>query len=175
MRRLSSALALISVTALLAACTSSADAGWTYAPAPSVTPAPQGRLRARRRVGEPSEAPTATPEESESAEPSETGEPSESAERQADRASRRRAGRRPQSAASTRRSSRRPRTRRSRSTFDNQDTGVPHNFVLKNPDGTNVDIGDTAFFNGPETTDLRRSGARPRATTRSCARSIPRR
>jgi plastocyanin len=33
-------------------------------------------------------------------------------------------------------------------TFDNQDTGVPHNWVLKNPDGSNVDIGDTTFFNG---------------------------
>ena len=34
--------------------------------------------------------------------------------------------------------------------FDNQDIGVMHNFVLKNPDGSKVDIGDTAFFAGPE-------------------------
>ena len=36
-------------------------------------------------------------------------------------------------------------------TFDNQDTGVPHNWVLKNPDGSKVDIGDTTFFNGVAT------------------------
>jgi plastocyanin len=34
-------------------------------------------------------------------------------------------------------------------TFDNQDTGVPHNFVLKKPDGSNVDIGDTKIITGP--------------------------
>jgi plastocyanin/cytochrome c553 len=34
-------------------------------------------------------------------------------------------------------------------TFDNQDTGVVHNFVIQNPDGTPVAMGDTAFFAGP--------------------------
>jgi plastocyanin/cytochrome c553 len=34
-------------------------------------------------------------------------------------------------------------------TFDNQDTGVVHNFVIQNPDGTPVSMGDTAFFAGP--------------------------
>jgi mono/diheme cytochrome c family protein/plastocyanin len=34
--------------------------------------------------------------------------------------------------------------------FDNQDTGVPHNVVIQNPDGTNVSMGDTAIFPGPE-------------------------
>ena len=33
-------------------------------------------------------------------------------------------------------------------TFDNQDTGVPHNWVLTKLDGSKVDIGDTTFFNG---------------------------
>jgi mono/diheme cytochrome c family protein/plastocyanin len=33
--------------------------------------------------------------------------------------------------------------------FDNQDTGVMHNVVINNPDGTPVSIGDTAFFPGP--------------------------
>jgi plastocyanin len=152
MRRLSSALALISVTAVLAACTSStsAEAGWTYAPAPSVTPAPSGEPSGSPAASEePSEAPSATPEESESAEPSGSAQPSGSAaaggpeliitapvgssvtgfdptELEA-----------PADAAFT-------------ITFDNEDTGVPHNFVLSNPDGTPVDIGDTAFFNGPE-------------------------
>jgi plastocyanin len=36
-------------------------------------------------------------------------------------------------------------------TFDNQDAGVPHNWVLTKPDGTNVEIGDTTFFNGVAT------------------------
>jgi plastocyanin len=34
--------------------------------------------------------------------------------------------------------------------FDNRDPSVPHNVVLMNPDNTPVDIGDTAFFTGPE-------------------------
>ncbi|MDP9482699.1 MAG: cupredoxin domain-containing protein [Chloroflexota bacterium] len=35
--------------------------------------------------------------------------------------------------------------------FDNQDTTTsPHNVVIKDPAGTDVSIGDTAFFNGPE-------------------------
>jgi mono/diheme cytochrome c family protein/plastocyanin len=35
-------------------------------------------------------------------------------------------------------------------TFDNQDTGVQHNVVVQNPDGSAVAMGDTAFFPGPE-------------------------
>jgi plastocyanin/mono/diheme cytochrome c family protein len=35
-------------------------------------------------------------------------------------------------------------------TFDNQDTGVPHNVVINKPDGTKVEIGDTSIFPGPE-------------------------
>jgi mono/diheme cytochrome c family protein/plastocyanin len=34
--------------------------------------------------------------------------------------------------------------------FDNQDTGVPHNIVIKDASGTKVDMGDTAIFPGPE-------------------------
>ena len=33
-------------------------------------------------------------------------------------------------------------------TFDNQDTGVPHNWVLTKLDGSKVDLGDNPFFNG---------------------------
>ncbi|HET9519662.1 MAG TPA: cupredoxin domain-containing protein [Candidatus Limnocylindrales bacterium] len=35
--------------------------------------------------------------------------------------------------------------------FDNQDTGVPHNIVIRDASGTKVDMGDTAIFPGPET------------------------
>jgi mono/diheme cytochrome c family protein/plastocyanin len=34
-------------------------------------------------------------------------------------------------------------------TFDNQDTGVPHNVVVQNPDGTPVSMGDITPFAGP--------------------------
>ncbi len=34
--------------------------------------------------------------------------------------------------------------------FDNQDATAPHNVVIKDPGGTNVSMGDTAFFTGPE-------------------------
>ena len=33
--------------------------------------------------------------------------------------------------------------------FDNQDTGVMHNAVIQNPDGSPVSMGNTAFFPGP--------------------------
>ena len=34
--------------------------------------------------------------------------------------------------------------------FDNQDTGVPHDIILTNPDGSKVALtGDTAIFAGP--------------------------
>jgi mono/diheme cytochrome c family protein/plastocyanin len=33
--------------------------------------------------------------------------------------------------------------------FDNQDSTAPHNFVLKDPSGADVSIGDTAPFSGP--------------------------
>jgi plastocyanin len=34
--------------------------------------------------------------------------------------------------------------------FDNQDATAPHNVVLQNPDGSNVQMnGDTNFFTGP--------------------------
>jgi plastocyanin len=147
MRRLSSVLALISVLALLAGCTSSssAEAGWTYAPAPSVTAAPSGEASGSPAASEaPSEAPSATPEESESAEPSETAAASGGLELiitapvgSSVAGFDPNALEAPANAAFT-------------IAFDNQDTGVMHNFVLNNPDGTPVDIGDTAFFAGPE-------------------------
>ena len=35
-------------------------------------------------------------------------------------------------------------------TFDNQDNQAPHNLILHNPDGSNVQVtGDTSFFTGP--------------------------
>ena len=145
MRRLPSALALVAVTAVLAACTSTSAPGWTYAPAPSVTPVPSGEPSGSPTASaEPSGEPTETPEASETPDASESAEPSGDAGLSVSA---------PVGASVTGFD---PTELVAASglafkiEFDNQDTGVPHNFVLKNPDGSNVDIGDTAFFNGPE-------------------------
>lgn len=148
MRRLLSALALaIVLPAALVACASPATPGWTYAPAPSVTPAPSGEASGSPAASErPTEEPSAEP--TETTEPSETPEATGSAEPGGltitAPVGASVTGFDPKELVSS------PGLRFT-ITFDNQDTGVPHNFVLKNPDGANVDIGDTAFFNGPET------------------------
>jgi len=148
MRRLLPALVLaIVLPAALLACTSSTTPGWTYAPAPSVTPAPSGEASGSPAASEePSEEPTTEP--TGTAEASETPEATESAEPGGLTVTA------PVGASVTGFD---PKELVSspglafKVTFDNQDTGVPHNWVLKNPDGSNVDIGDTAFFNGPDT------------------------
>jgi len=144
MRRLLPALVLaIVLPAALLACTSSATPGWTYAPAPSVTPAPSVEAS-----GSPAASEEPTSEPTETAEASETPEASESAEP---------GGLTVTAPVGGSVTGFDPKELVSSAglafkvTFDNQDTGVPHNWVLKNPDGSNVDIGDTAFFNGPET------------------------
>jgi plastocyanin len=146
MRRLSSALALISVTAVLAACTSSSssEAGWTYAPAPSVTPAASVEASGSPAASEaPSEAPSATPEASESAGPSESAGASGGPELIITApVGASVAGYDPKELEA-------PADTPFTIVFDNKDTGIPHNFVLKGPDGTNIGIGDTAIFNGP--------------------------
>ena len=53
--------------------------------------------------------------------------------------------------------------------FDNQDAGQPHNIEIKDSSGATVFKGD--LVTGPAETDLQRGGARPRAATRSSARS----
>ena len=146
-RPLPALVVVIALAAAVAACTSSTTPGWTYAPAPSVTPVPSGEASG-------SPATSAGPSEEPSAEPTETAEPSEtpgasgSAEPGGITISA------PVGASVTGFD---PKELVSSPglpftiTFDNADTGVPHNFVLKDPGGANVDIGDTAFFNGPET------------------------
>lgn len=143
MRRLSSALALVIVLLVaLAACTSSATPGWTYAPAPSVTPVPSGEASGSPAASEePSAEPTETAEATDTPEASGSAEPGGLVVTAPVGSSV--TGFDPTELVA---SPGLPFT----ITFDNQDTGVPHNFVLKNEDGSNVDIGDTAFFNGPE-------------------------
>ena len=147
MRRLSSALVLVSVVALSVACAAPATPGWTYAPAPSATPVPSS---------EASGSPAA------SAEPSATATATATAKASATPAASQTAGASggsteltvvaPSGAAASGfdpTALEAPAGAAFEVKFDNQDSGVPHNWVLKNPDGSKVDIGDTAFFNGP--------------------------
>jgi len=147
MRRLLPALVLVALTAALAACAAPATPNWTYAPAPSVTPAPSGEASGEPSASaEPTESAgaTETPEPSETPEASETAEPSgESGLTIAAPVGASTTGFDPTELVAA------PGFAFTIE-FDNQDTGVVHNFVLKNPDGSNVDIGDTAFFPGPE-------------------------
>ena len=146
MRRLSFALALVSIVAAIAACAAPAAPGWTYAPAPSVTAAPSG---------EPSGSPAASASAEASAQPTATAEASEtpaaSATAGASGGATELTVTAPSGAAVSGfdpTSLEAPADTAFEVKFDNQDAGVPHNWVLKNPDGSNVDIGDTTFFNG---------------------------
>jgi plastocyanin len=148
MRRLTSAFALVASLSLLAACATSEAPGWTYAPAPSVTPAASGEASGSpvpSASAPASEEPSPTAAESEvpgSAEPSGSAGAGEGLTITA-----------PVGAAVSGfdpTELQAPADATFEVTFDNQDTGVPHNWVLKNASGSNVDIGDTSVFNGVE-------------------------
>ena len=148
MRRLTIAFALLAATAAIAACSASAPPGWTYAPAPSATPIPSGASGSPGASGSaaPSEAPSAAP----SAEPSSAASPSAGASGGAGANLTVTA---PVGASGTGFD---PTTLETAANapftlvFDNQDTGVTHNLILNNPDGSKVAVtGDTNFFPGP--------------------------
>lgn len=120
-----------------AACGSSASPGWTYQPAASVTPAPSGAASAEPSGGA-----------AESAEPS--GSAAASSEPSGGGG-----GETVTVVATNPTSWDTPELEAPADTpftleFDNQDATAPHNVVIKNPDGSNVDMGDTSFFQGPE-------------------------
>ena len=152
MRRLLFALALVSIVAVIAACAAPATPGWTYAPAPSVTPAPSGEASGSPAASaEASAEPTATAEASGTPEASSTAGASATAG--ASGGATELTVTAPTGAAvsgfdPTKLEA--PAGTAFEVKFDNQDAGVPHNWVLKNPDGSAVDIGDTKFFNGPD-------------------------
>ena len=139
------ALVLVAVAAfVIAACSSASAPGWTYAPAPSVTPVPSGS-------GAASGAPSASPAASAAATPAPSASTSVPASGGA-------GGtvltvKAPDGAAT---SGFDPKTLTGPANapftvvFDNEDaTTGPHNWVLKDPAGAKVDIGDTSFFTGP--------------------------
>jgi plastocyanin len=131
--------ALVVVAAMIAACAAPAAPGWTYAPAPSTTPAPSvaasGSPAASAAASAPASATASQPVSPPASAPA--GGLTITA---------------PVGAAAT---GFQPTTLKAAPghaftvTFDNQDAGVPHNWVLTKPDGSSVDIGDTTFFNGP--------------------------
>ena len=157
MRRLSP---LISILALaLAACSSGAAPGWTYAPAPSATAAASGGASGGPTgSGGASGAPSAGASSGSSAAPSgeASGAPSPGAS----------AGGSPIASSGATLTVTAPvgaatagfePTTLSASAgtafnllFDNQDNQAPHNVVIQDPSGANVPVsGDAAFFPGP--------------------------
>ena len=152
MRRLTILLALLVVTAAIAGCAASAPPGWTYAPAPSATPIPSGSASSSQAASA-SAAPSASASARPSAAPSGSARPSASAAASGG------AGETltitaPVGASTggfdpteLEAAAGEPFTL----VFDNQDAGIPHNVVLKKPDGSKVQVAgdDTAFFNGP--------------------------
>jgi plastocyanin len=143
MRRLSFA-AVILVSAVVAACTSASAPGWTYAPAPSTTPAPSGSAAASASAS-PSAAPSPSPTAAASASASAGASGSPAGTTVTVTA--------PVGAATTGfdpATLEGPANTAFSVVFDNQDTSTgPHNWVLKDPSGASVNIGDTTFFQGP--------------------------
>jgi len=153
MRRLPTpTLSLVAVFAAvaLAACSSGSAPGWTYAPAASASPAASGAA---------SGAPAGSPAASASTAPSAGASVSASSASSAGTSvapsgatsglvitapiGAATAGFQPTTLQA---SANKPFTL----TFDNQDNQAPHNLILKNPDGSNVQVsGDTTFFTGP--------------------------
>jgi plastocyanin len=141
-------IAMIAVAALIAACAAPAAPGWTYAPVPSASAA----------VSPPQSAPASPPASPAASPPAPASEPVSAPESPpaSGPAGSPAVGEltitAPVGAAAN---GFQPTTLKAAPghaftvTFDNQDAGVPHNWVLTKPDGSPVDIGDTTFFNGP--------------------------
>jgi plastocyanin len=135
-RHLRLAVALLSVVAV-AACTAGTPPGWTYAPAPSTTPRPSAAAAASG-----SAAPSGSAAASGSPAASGSGGPAAS-------------GAVVTVVATTATKFDTPKLTAAADkpftlVFDNQDSSAPHNVILTNPDGSNVQMGgDTNFFVGP--------------------------
>jgi plastocyanin len=147
MRRLP-ALSLILLAVLgLAACSSGAAPGWTYAPAPSASAIASGAAS-----GQPSGAPSAAA----SAAPSPAASASAAASAEASGGAGTLTITAPVGAASA---GFQPTSLDAKANtpltihFDNQDSQAPHNVQLKGPSGDVPLGGDTAFFTGPGTRD----------------------
>ena len=139
--RLSRLVLVAAAAAALTGCAGGPGPGWTYAPIPSATAVPSGAAS-----GEPSGSPAASAEPSQ---PLPSSAASQSPAASADTSGT------VTVIATTAAQFDTPELTAPADTpftlvFDNRDPSVPHNVVLNNPDNTPVDIGDTAFFTGPE-------------------------
>ena len=151
MRTARSLVALVLVTAVLALAGCAGETpGWTYAPAPPKTPAPSvaasGSPGASAAAsGAPaSAAPSGSaPAASGSGAPQTSGGPAASGATVTIVASNSQGFDTPQVEA--------PADKPWTLVFDNKDATQPHNVVILKPDGTKVEMGDTAFFTGPAT------------------------
>ena len=151
MRRLTIALALPLVVVALAACSAGALPGWTYAPA-SATPIASGAAS-----GGPGASTSAAPSVVPSAAPSVAASASAGASPSAGASGGAGSALTVTAPVGASTSGFDPTTLAAVAktpfslVFDNQDTGVMHNLVVLNPDGSNVQMtGDsTTFFAGP--------------------------
>jgi plastocyanin len=139
-------LAAAAIVLAVAACSSGSAPGWTYAPAASASAAASGAAS-----GAPSGSPAAPASAAASAATS--GAPSAASSAGASQGTSSLTVTAPVGAATA---GFQPTTLQTASgtpftlTFDNQDNQAPHNLLLQNPDGSNVQVtGDTAFFTGP--------------------------
>jgi plastocyanin len=153
MRRLPTpSLSFVAVLAAvaLAACSSGAAPGWTYAPAASASPAASGAASGAPAGSAAASASTAPSAAASAAASSGSSAGTSAAPSGATSGlvitapiGAATAGFQPTTLQA---SANKPFTL----TFDNQDNQAPHNLILKNPDDSNVQVtGDTAFFTGP--------------------------
>jgi plastocyanin len=145
MRRRLLPAAIVAVAVAVAACSASSPPGWTYAPAPSASAGASGAAS-----GSPATSASAAPSASASAAPSASASAAPSGSQTGSEL-------KVTAAVGAATSGFDPKTLEAAANtpfslvFDNQDNTVQHNLVLKNPDGSKVDTGDTGFFLGPKT------------------------
>lgn len=138
MRRLSPAV-ILAFSLTIAACgANTGGPGWTYAPAASTTPAPSGAAS-----GEPSAPASVAPSPSSSASLEPSGSPASNVVQIAAPTGAATTGFEPTELGG-------PANVEFAVEFDNQDATAPHNWVLNDPSGAAVNIGDTSLFTGPE-------------------------
>jgi plastocyanin len=140
MRRLSTAAAIIFSLTLAACGSNTGGPGWTYAPAASGSPAasPGGS-----GAVEPSAGASAEPSPSGAASLEPSGSPASNVVQIAAPNGAAVTGFEPAELTG-------PANVEFAVEFDNQDPTAPHNWVLNDPNGAAVNIGDTSLFTGPE-------------------------
>jgi len=159
---------LAAFAVVFAACSSGSAPGWTYAPAASASAAASGAA---------SGAPSGSPAASAASSVTPSAEPSASAAASASVAASGGAATltvtAPQGAATAGFDPKQleaPANAPFTVVFDNQDTTTsPHDWVLKDPNGTMVQIGgDTSFFSGPAKREYQIPALAPGAYTYLC-------